>query len=86
MAETMKGTVILRSVPSREIGRKVAFYLATINRDMSSTDIATFLTQSKPLTIVEDVTLEKGLALAAAINGLGASACFHQSIKSSSRH
>ena len=46
MAETMKGKVVLRSVPNREIGRKVAFYLATINRDMSSKDIATFLARS----------------------------------------
>ena len=86
MAETTRGSVVLRSVPCEAVEKKVAFYLATIKRDISAADVALFLTRSKPLAIVEDVTREKGPALAEAINGLGASAYFLQYLKSSSRH
>ena len=59
MAEAMKGIMIL----------KPDFYLATINRDMSSSDIVTYLSRSRPFEIVEDITREKGQELAEAING-----------------
>jgi hypothetical protein len=81
MAGTSMGSVVLRSVPCREVERKVAFYLAAIDRNVSVADVALFLTHSKPLTIVRDVTREKGQALAEAINGLGACAYFLQNLK-----
>ena len=86
MAETIKGSVVLKSVPCKEVERKVAFYIATINRDMYASDVALYLSRSKPLSIVEDITREKGQALAEAINGLGASAYFLQYLKNSPRH
>ena len=86
MAETVKGSVVLKSVPNKDVEKKVAFYLATIKRDMSPAVIVEFLTRSKPLAIVEDVTREKGQELAKAINGFGASAYFLQYLKNSSRH
>jgi hypothetical protein len=85
-AETMDSTVTLRSVPGREIKKKVDFYLATINRDMSPADIADFFTRTKSLDIVKDVTREKGQALAKAINCFGTSAYSLQCLGCSTRH
>jgi hypothetical protein len=59
MAEAMKGSNILEK----------AFYLATISRDMSSSELATFLSRSGPFGIVEDITREKGQEFAEAVNG-----------------
>jgi hypothetical protein len=59
MAEAIRGSAILEP----------AFYLATINREMTSSEIAVFLSRSKPFEIVEDITREKGQELAEAING-----------------
>ena len=58
MAEAMKGYRILKPI----------FYLATISKDMTSSEIASFLSRSKPFEIVEDITMEKGQELVEAIN------------------
>ncbi len=86
MAETVKGTVVLRSVPSKDIEEKVALYLTSIYREVPSTEIIALVARTKPLTIVTDVTDSKGRALADAINGLGANAYFLQYLKSQTKH
>jgi hypothetical protein len=75
MAEAVKKRVGLRSIPVREIDKEMAFYMATINQNMSSTDIAAFLARFKPLSIVEDVTREKRHDLEKAINNRRISDC-----------
>jgi hypothetical protein len=86
MAETVKGTVVLRSVPSKDVEEKVALYLTSIYRGVPSTEIVALVGKSKPLTIVTDVTSSKGKALADAINGLGANAYFLQYLNSQTKH
>ncbi len=86
MTETVKGTVVLRSVPSKDVEEKVALYLTSIYREVSPTEIVALVARTKPLTIVTDVTNSKGRALVDAINGLGANAYFLQYLNSQTRH
>ena len=86
MAETVKGTVVLRSVPSRDVEEKVALYLSSVYREASPGEIFALITRTKPLTIVTDVTSSKGKALADALTGLGANAYFLQYLKNVTKH
>ncbi|MDF1535761.1 MAG: hypothetical protein P1S46_04560 [bacterium] len=86
MAETGRGTVVLRSVPSKDVEMKVALYLTRIYREVPPTELIALIGRTKPLTIVTDVTSDRGKALADAINGLGASAYFLQYLNSQTRH
>ena len=86
MAETVKGTVVLRSVPSRDVEEKVALYLSSVYREASPGEIFALITRTKPLTIVTDVASAKGTALADALNGLGANAYFLQYLKNVTKH
>ena len=86
MIETVKGTVILRSVPNKDVEMKVALYLTSIYREVPPTEIVALIGRTKPLTIVTDVTSVKGKALVDAINGLGANAYFLQYLKNMTKH
>ena len=86
MAETVKGTVVLRSVPDRDVEEKVVLYLSSVYREVPPEEIFSLITKTKPLTIVTDVTSSKGKALADAINGLGGNAYFLQYLNSQTRH
>lgn len=59
MAEATKRKLIL----------KPDFYLATIDGNISPSEMAVFFLRSKPCEMVEDITREKGRELAEAING-----------------
>ena len=86
MAETVKGTVIVRSIPSKDVELKVALYLASIYRDVPPNEISDLVAGTKPLTIVRDVNYMKGQTLVDAINGLGASAYCLQYLGNNTRH
>ena len=86
MAETVKGTVIIRSIPSKDVEMKVVLYLASIYRDVPPGEISDLVARTKPLTIVRDVHYMKGQTLVDAINGLGASAYFLRDLGSATRH
>ena len=76
MAETVTGTVVIRSIPSKDIEMKVVLYLASIYRNVPPGVISDLVAGTKPLTVVRDVNYIKGQTLVDAINGLGASAYF----------
>jgi hypothetical protein len=86
MAETVTGTVVIRSIPSKDVEMKVVLYLASIYRDVPPDEISGLVASTKPLTIVREVNCMKGQALVDAINGLGASAYFLQNFGSATRH
>ena len=86
MAETVMGTVIVRSIPSKDVEMKVVLYLASIYRDVTADEIVNLVSRTKPLTIVRDVNDMKGQALVEAINGLGANAYFLQNLGNKTRH
>ena len=86
MAETVKGTVVLRSVPSKDVEMKVALYLSSVYREVAPEEIVALVSRAKPLALINDVTSSKGKALAEAINGLGANAFFLQYLKSQTKH
>jgi hypothetical protein len=86
MAETVKGTVVIRSIPSKDVELKVSLYLASIYRDVPPNEISDLVRRTKPLTVVRDVNFMKGQALVDAINGLGASAYFLQDLGNTTRH
>jgi hypothetical protein len=52
----------------RKLVFKPDFYLATIKKEISPSDIVIFLSRSKPCKIVKDITREKGKEFAEAIN------------------
>ena len=80
------GTVIVRSIPSKDVEMKVVLYLASIYRDVTPDEIVNLVSRTKPLTIVRDVNDLKGQALVEAINGLGANAYFLQYLGKATRH
>ena len=86
MAETVMGTVIVRSIPSKDVEMKVVLYLASIYRDVTADEIVNLVSRTKPLTIVRDVNDMKGQALVEAINGLGANAYFLRNLGNTTRH
>ncbi len=86
MAETGKGTVVIRSIPSKDVEMKVVLYLASIYRDVPPDDISELVARTKPLTVVKEVNSMKAQALVDAINGLGASAYFLRNLGNSTRH
>lgn len=86
MAETVKGTVVIRSIPSKDVEMKVVLYLASIYRDVPPGEISDLVARTKPLTIVRDVNYMKGQTLVDAINGLGASAYFLRDLGNDTRH
>ena len=86
MAETMTGTVVIRSIPSKDVEMKVVLYLAGIYRDVPPEEISGLVARTKPLTIVREVNCMKGQALVDAINGFGASAYFLQNFGNKTRH
>ncbi len=84
--ESVKGTVILRSVPSGKIEAQIAEYLAEVYGDISISRIAGLLSRTKPITIIKDVPRENGNVIAERINGMGASAYFLQYLGSVAKH
>ncbi len=80
MAETIKGRVILKSVPNREIEEKIAEYLAGIYRNCSYTEIASLLAGNKPLTLVQGITDRNGRKLVFDLNKMGARAFFRTNL------
>jgi hypothetical protein len=86
MAETVKGTVVIRSIPGKDVEMKVVLYLASIYRDVPPDDISDLVARTKPLTVVRDVNSMRGHALVDAINGLGASAYFLRNMGKATRH
>lgn len=86
MAEAVKGTVVIRSIPSKDVEMKIVLYLAGIYTDRPPDEISGLVARTKPLTIVRDVNYMKGQALVDAINGLGASAYFLRNLGKATRH
>ena len=86
MAEAVKGTVVIRSIPSKDVEMKIVLYLAGIYTDRPPDEISGLVARTKPLTIVRDVNYMKGQALVDAINGLGASAYFLRNLGNKTRH
>lgn len=86
MAETVKGTVVLRSVPSKKVEARIAEYLSGIYPEVPLATIAGLVGRTKPLTLVKDVTSDNGRSMAERINGMGASAYFLQYLGSRTRH
>lgn len=86
MAETVRGTVVIRSIPSKDVEMKVALYLASIYREVPPEEISDLVGRTKPLTVVRDVDSLKGRTLVEALNGLGASAYFLQYMDNRTRH
>jgi hypothetical protein len=86
MAETVKGTVVLRSVPNRKVEARIAEYLSEIYDGVPLATIAGLVSRTKPLTLVKDVTRVNGKEIADQLNELGASAYFLQYIGSRTRH
>ncbi len=80
MAETIKGRVVLKSVPNRETEEKIAEYLANIYRDCSYIEIACLVTGKKPLTLVQGITDENGKKLVFDLNKMGAQAFFRTNL------
>jgi len=86
MAEAVKGTVVIRSIPSKDVEMKIVLYLASIYTDRPPDEISGLVARTKPLTIVRDVNYMKGQALVDAINGLGASAYFLRNLGNKTKH
>ena len=76
MAEAIKGCVILKSVPNREVEFRVSAYLAEVFPGVPVDRIVHKMSRSKPLTLIRDVDRNRGQVLAQDLNDLGASACF----------
>jgi len=86
MAEAIKGSVVLRSVPSKDIEFKVSAHLAEVYRDVPVERIVALVSRVKPLTVVKDIPARNGQRLAGELTELGASAYFLQNLDSVNRH
>ncbi len=80
MAETIKGRVVLKSVPDRKIEEKIAEYLASIYRDCSYIEIASLVAGNKPVTLVRGITDRNGKRLVFDLNKMGARAFFRTNL------
>jgi len=86
MAEAIKGSVVLRSVPNKEIEFKVSAHLAGVYRDIAVDRIVALVSRTKPLTVVKDIPMRNGQRLASELTALGATAYFLQNLESVNRH
>jgi hypothetical protein len=86
MAEAIKGSVVLRSVPNKEIEFKVSAHLAEVYRDIPVERIIALVSRTKPLTVVKDIPAGNGQRLAGELTELGATAYFLQNLESLNRH
>ncbi len=80
MAETIKGRVILKSVPNREIEERIAEYLTGIYGRRSYSRIASLVAGKKPLTLVQGITDRNGRKLVFDLNKMGARAFFRTNL------
>jgi hypothetical protein len=79
MAEAIKGSVVLRSVPNKEVE-------AGVYRDIDVERIVALVSRTKPLTVVKDIPMRNGQRLASELTALGATAYFLQNLESVNRH
>lgn len=86
MAETIKGRVILKSVPNQEIEEKIAELLSSIYRDCTYGEIASLIAGNKPLTLVRGITDKNGRKLVSELNKLGARAFFRTNLNTLYTH
>jgi hypothetical protein len=86
MAEAIKGSVVLKSVPSKEVEFRVSAHLAEVYRDIPVDRIVALVCRTKPLTVVQDIPMGNGHRLASELTDLGASAYFLQNLESINRH
>jgi hypothetical protein len=86
MAEAIKGSVILKSVPNRETEYRVSAHLAGIYREVPADRIVALVSRTKPLTVVKGIPETNGKRLARELTGLGAVAFFLQDLGSVNRH
>lgn len=86
MAEAIKGSVVLKAVPSREIEFKVSAHLAEVYRDVPVERIVALVSRTKPLTLVKNIPMNNGRRLAGELEELGASAYFLQNLENVNRH
>ncbi len=86
MAEAVKGSVVLRSVPNKEVEFKVSAYLAEVYGDIAVERIVALISRPKPLAVVKDIPMGNGRRLASELTALGASAYFLQDLEGINRH
>jgi len=82
MAEAIKGSVVIKSVPNKE----VEFKLAEVYGDIAVERIVALVSRPKPLAVVKDIPMGNGRRLASELTALGASAFFLQNLEGITRH